>query len=162
MSGCPFRFERWFCLPGTALLVGSVGVGGFIAALVWQALGATPCPFCEMERGFMLLAGVIAFLGFLWQGRHLRSFLLVSGFFWLATVVVFIRHVAVQYHLVNLPQMCVADLPDTVAEMEAFLEHKPQASCDEIEFLLFGLPPRSILWPYVWCVLDCVFCVFTG
>ena len=145
MSECPFRFQKWFCLPGTSLLVGAIGTSGFIVALIWQALGAIPCPFCEIERSLMLLAGVTALTGFFWQGRYLQSTLLVSGFCWLAAVVVLVRHVAVQYHLIALPKLCMGELPDTVSEMEVFLEHKPQASCDEIEFLVLGLPPTVYL-----------------
>lgn len=158
MLGCPFRFQRWFCLPGTALLMGGVGISSFIAALIWQAFGAVPCPFCEIERALMLFAGVFALLGFLWQGRHLQSALLVSGFCWLAAVVVLMRHIAVQYHLVALPKMCIGELPGTVAEMEAFLEHKPQASCDEIQFLVFGLPPTVYLLAL--CLACFALCLF--
>ena len=145
MSACPFHFKNWIHPRGVSLFVGIIGVCSFIAALVWQFLGAVPCPFCYMERTLMLIAGLACFGGLVWQCQSLYAGLLTSAFAWLAAIVVLMRHIGVQYHWAVLPQMCKADLPDNILEMEAFLQKKPQASCDQIEFLLLGLPPTFYL-----------------
>ncbi|TGW15546.1 disulfide bond formation protein B [bacterium NHP-B] len=131
--------------PQLLLIIGMTAGGGFIAALVWEWLGAVPCAFCKLERTLLALVALTVLLG---QGgkKYTRDLLAVVGFMWLALCVVFVRHIGIQYRLFSLPKACLGTLPShNVLEMERFLSHKPQASCDQMDFLFLGLPPTVYL-----------------
>ncbi len=126
-------------------IVGQVAGLGVIAALVWQWLGAVPCAFCELERTLLALVTITALLGHSVK-KYSHDFLAVVGFMWLTLCVVFVRHIGIQYRLFSLPKACQGTFPShNVLEMERFLSQKPQASCDQMDFLFLGLPPTVYL-----------------
>ena len=129
-----------------ALGLACLGIGSYLAALLWEFSGATPCTFCYIERWLFLLAGIVSFLGYFFRTHILQSFFCVSGFLWFSASVVLLRHVGVQYHWFHLPKSCQTRLPiGDVSVIERFLIMKPQASCDQIEFTLFSLAPTVYL-----------------
>ena len=132
--------------PQLLFIVGMVAGWSVVAALVWAWLGAVPCAFCKLERSIFSYITIIALIVGSAFKKYTRDLLAVVGFMWLALCVVFVRHIGIQYRLFSLPKACLGTLPShNVLEMERFLSHKPQASCDQMDFLFLGLPPTVYL-----------------
>ena len=127
------------------LLAIFVGFAGFMASLVWEALGFPPCIFCVIERWMFLGIGIIGMMGFLTLFRI--PALAVNGFWSLTLSVILMRHLGAQYRWWGVPKACRATVPrGTPEEMLAFLEKAPPVSCDQIEITFLGLAPTVHLF----------------
>ncbi len=131
-----------------ALSIGFLGISFFIGALLWEHVGqATPCVMCYIERWFFLLAGVFGIMACL--SRRLLStqrLLGVVAFIFMALSVVLLKHLGTQYKWFRVPGICRSSRPLSEADLsEQLLSPLVEATCDRIEFLIFGQPPTFYL-----------------
>ena len=130
------------------LFVGLFGIAGFLAALVWQMLGATPCFLCLVERYLFLAAGIVALISFGCPGLCAQRLLACSGTLWICLSFTAFYHMGIQFRWFRAPSVCQASslpLEDSIEALEAFLSSKTQVSCTAIEFTFLGLPPTFYL-----------------
>lgn len=126
-----------------ALGVGASCLGGFGVALIWEyLLGGTPCMMCMLERYGFLFTGLLGFLAFRYrQTVSVQRLLACMATTLAATAVVMGRHVGIQKKWLDLPQICRAARPLSLADLDDTVPSSGLAACDSIPFTVFNQPP---------------------
>ncbi|MEH0002028.1 MAG: disulfide bond formation protein B [Holosporaceae bacterium] len=146
------------------LFVGLFGISGFLAAVLWQMLGATPCFLCLVERYLFLAGGLVALATFRCSALCAQRLLACSGTLWACLSFTTFYHMGIQFRWLRAPSVCQASslpLEDSVEALEAFLSSKTQVSCTAIEFTFLGLPPTFYLLGVASCFTLFCFWGFT-
>jgi disulfide bond formation protein DsbB len=126
-----------------ALGVGASCLGGFCVALGWEHLfGDTPCMMCMFERYGFLLTGLVGFLVFgCRQTLGIQRLLACMATTLAVTAVIMGRHLGIQKKWLELPQICRADRPLSLADLDDTGVSSGLAACDSIPFTVFNQPP---------------------
>ncbi|EKE09246.1 MAG: hypothetical protein ACD_16C00205G0042 [uncultured bacterium] len=138
------KYIRWISPRMLLGFLGVVCVSVLIASYVLEHFFQIyPCQMCLYEQDVFIAAGAFSFLSFLFVPAHFQHYavLVVSGIF-LFGVALAGYHVAIQYHLVELPAFCASNDLSAFDSIEALREQilkTPFVRCDQVTWSLFGL-----------------------
>lgn len=123
----------------TLICVGVLGM----AYVMEHFFGVRPCQMCLYERNVFMVAGGAALLSFFLLPARLQYYALITlGLIFLGGTILAGYHVAIQHHLVNLPNFCAVNDFDAFDSVEALREQMlktPLVRCDQVTWSLFGL-----------------------
>lgn len=116
----------------------------FALIFAWVAeyiFGILPCVLCYYQR--YLYIAVILLLSthfFIFGGRLPRFFSLLASFCLFACAGLAAYQVAIEYHWVEVPQLCKTSVStDNFEQFKAMVRSTTAVSCDKVQFSLFGI-----------------------
>ena len=133
--------DRSYRLPLAMLLISAAALSGAYAS---QHLGGLqPCSLCLYQRWPWWIAGGLAILALLFDGKRLifRALIAFSALTILVGTGIAVYHVGVEERWWMGPTACssVAAAPQTLEELRAQVLGAPVVRCDDIAWSLFGI-----------------------